>query len=161
MPISATGAKAVRTPSKRRDGFTLVELMVVLVIIGLASAAVVTAIPDGRARITDDADAFAARLVAARDLSVVAGTDVAVAIDTIGYSFVRRSGAGWQPAPGRALEPRRWADGTAVQTRIDSGDRLVFDTTGLATPALVTLRRGSNRASISVDAAGAVHVEAR
>jgi general secretion pathway protein H len=157
MPISATGAK----PTLRSEGFTLVELMVVLVIIGLAAAAVVIAIPGQQARLTDDADAFAARLVAARDLSIIGGHDIAVAINERGYAFANRDGADWQPASSKALQDRQWGDGTAVQIRIDGGDRIVFDTTGLATPGLVTLQRGSSRASIVVDAAGAVHVESR
>jgi general secretion pathway protein H len=135
--------------------------MVVLVIIGLATAAVVMAVPGQQARLTDDADSFAARLVTARDLSIIAGHDIAVEVDAAGYRFTHRDAGGWAPEAGKALRARQWADGTAVQTRIDGGDRLVFDTTGLATPALVTLQRGSSRASIIVDAAGAVHVEAR
>ncbi|NJC07118.1 GspH/FimT family pseudopilin [Polymorphobacter fuscus] len=161
MPTSATGADRAGTPSPRRDGFTLVELMVVLVIIGLAAATVVVAIPDQQARLADDADAFAARLVAARDLSIVSGRDIAVEVDAVGYRFAQRRVDGWQPAAAKALQARLWGTGTAVQTRIDNGDRLVFDTTGLATPALVTLQRGRGRASIAVDAAGAVHVDAR
>lgn len=161
MPISATGADTPCPASRRRDGFTLVELMVVLVIIGLASAAVVMAVPGQQARLTDDADGFAARLVTARDLSIIAGHDIGVAVDANGYRFAHRDAGGWAPETAKALRDRQWGDGTAVQTRIDGGDRLVFDTTGLATPALVTLQRGSSRATIIVDAAGAVHVEAR
>ena len=47
------------------NGFTLLELMVVLTIIGFISAAVVLAIPDPRGRVIEDADRFAARVAAA------------------------------------------------------------------------------------------------
>jgi general secretion pathway protein H len=161
MPISATGADPAPKPSARRDGFTLVELMVVLVIIGLATAAVVVAIPAGQSRLADDADAFAAKLVTARDLSVITGHDIAVAVDTKGYAFSHRDGAGWRVTTERPLQSKPWPVGTAAQTRIENGDKLVFDSTGLATPALITLQRGSSRASVAVDAAGNVHVEAR
>ena len=39
----------------RQDGFTLIELMVVLVIIGLAGAAVMLAIPDAGGSLTGEA----------------------------------------------------------------------------------------------------------
>lgn len=161
MPTSATGADPTQSPSARRDGFTLVELMVVLVIIGLATAAVVVAIPARQMRLADDADAFAAKLVTARDLSVITGQDIAVTVDATGYAFSRRNGAGWRATTERPLQSKPWPPGTAAQTRMESGDKLVFDSTGLATPALITLQHGSSRASVVVDAAGNVHVEAR
>ncbi|MDB5704285.1 MAG: ral secretion pathway protein GspH, partial [Sphingomonas bacterium] len=43
----------------RDGGFTLVELMIVITIIGLASAAVVWALPDPRGRLRDEATHFA------------------------------------------------------------------------------------------------------
>src|SRR3546814_5608146 len=54
-----------------QSGFTLVELMVVVAIIGFVSAAVVLAMPDPRGRVIDDADRFAARVAAARDEAVI------------------------------------------------------------------------------------------
>ena len=159
MPISATGANRRRRIPARTNGFTLVELMVVLVILGLATAAVVIAIPDPAAQVSDDADSFAARLVTARDLAVVGGHDIAVRIDAQGYDFSRRDDERWQATTAKALQPRRWGTGVVALNRIDGSETMVFDTTGLATPALVTLQRGSSRASVSVDAAGGVHVE--
>lgn len=159
MPTSATGADRRGHRPARPNGFTLVELMVVLVTLGLATAAVVIAIPDPAARLGDEADSFAARLVTARDLAVVGGHDIAVRIDAQGYDFSRRDDERWQAITAKALQPRRWGTGVVALNRIDGGETIVFDTTGLATPALVTLQRGSSRASVIVDAAGGVHVE--
>jgi general secretion pathway protein H len=55
MPISATGR------ARRQSGFTLVELLIVLTIVGLMSAAVVIAMPDQRGSLVSEAERFAAR----------------------------------------------------------------------------------------------------
>ena len=46
MPTSATGAEA-----RPEAGFTLIELMVVMFVIGLAGAAVLLTVPDGRPQV--------------------------------------------------------------------------------------------------------------
>ena len=57
MPTSVAGSKL----TSRNAGFTLIELMIVVTIIGLASAVVVLALPDPRGRLRDEAAQFAAR----------------------------------------------------------------------------------------------------
>jgi general secretion pathway protein H len=146
---------------QRQAGFTLVELMVVMVVIGLMSAAVVVALPDPRGSLRDDSSAFAARLAAARDLSIIGGRDVAVRVDPAGYGFSTRADDGWQAVTDKALLPRRWGPGVAATAAIEGDGALVFDTTGLATPAQVTLQRDGASAQISVDSSGAVRIDAR
>ena len=135
--------------------------MVVMVIIGLMSAAVVVMMPDPRGSLRDDGTAFAARLAAARDLSIVGGHDVAVRIDAAGYGFSARDADGWRPVADKALAARAWAPGVSAQVAVEGDDALVFDTTGLATPAQVVLQRDGAQTQVTVDGSGAVRIDAR
>lgn len=142
-------------------GFTLVELLVVVVLIGLAAGTVVLALPDARDRVDDEAESLAARLVAARDLAIVSGRDTAVRIDGLGYRFEERGLDGWRPATARPLAPREWRGGIVVRPAIDGGAAAIrFDVTGMATPAVVTLQSGPARARVRIGLGGEVRINA-
>src|SRR3546814_13204921 len=86
-------APTVKRP--RPNGFTLVELMVVLAILALAAAAVVLTIPGEEQHVRSEADRLAARLAAARDIAVIEGRSVAADLAPSGYGLARRiPGAG-------------------------------------------------------------------
>ncbi len=151
MPILAAG-------NKRRfeTGFTLIELMVVLVLIGLASAAVVLAIPDPRGRVTDEAERFAVRARAVRDDAIVQGRTLAVHIDGNGYAVERRSQGRWQPVTNRLFMPVSWSAGTGVTSPTS---RISFDSTGaVADPLTVELTRDGVAVRIDIPGDGAAHV---
>lgn len=149
-PTSATGAER---------GFTLVELLVTMVILGLASTAVLLAIPDPRGSLREEGERLAARLAATRDAAIVGGREMAVRFDAAGYGFETRRGGRWLPADGRAFAARRWPEGTTVTTE-PATTRITFDATGLATPTVVRLSRDGAAARVTVEAAGAVRIDA-
>jgi general secretion pathway protein H len=147
MPTSATGSKD--------RGFTLIELMVVITIIALASAVVVFAIPDPRGRVVDEAERFAARVLAARDDAVVQGRDVRVRVSADGYSVERRRRGAWEALRDKPFRPIEWATGTGA----NGAEAIQFDSTG--TPAAATtliLTREAARASVAVAANGDIRV---
>lgn len=140
-------------------GFTLIELMVVLTIIGFISAAVVIAIPDPRGRIVDDADRFAARVAAARDEAVVTARPMGVWVSASGYGFQRREGGQWVPMEEKPFVSANWKTGTRALVGQDGRQQIAFDGTGLPTdPLTITLAREAERVQVSVDMAGKVAV---
>ena len=152
------------TPVRRfaEHGFTLVELMIVITIIALASAAVVLALPDPRGRLIDDAERFAARVRAAHDSAIIEGRPVSVWVSREGYGFDRRSDGAWQPISEKPFRVTRWA--TDVHPAVvgnDGRDRVTFDSTGLAdAPLAVDLRRsGDIAATVRIGSDGSVKID--
>ncbi|MFN3522492.1 MAG: GspH/FimT family pseudopilin [Phenylobacterium sp.] len=152
-PTSATGAEA-------EAGFTLVELMVTLFVIGLAGAAVVLTIPDHRPPVSEEAERFAARLTRAKEEAVLTNRSVDVAVTGAGYRFRVYVRGAWAPLAEKPFGEARWSEGLKASLEADGGRTGVrFDPTGGADPAVITLTREARRARVSVDEAGNVRVE--
>ena len=143
---------------RREYGFTLIELMVVITVIALASAAVVLTLPDGAAKLRSDAERFAGRVGAARDNAVIEARPMAVWVSPSGYGFARRAQGQWQPLEDKPFATTSWRDGVLADT--GGGQlRVVFDGTGMAAePMAVTLVREGRRLAVAVDANGRVMI---
>lgn len=140
-----------------QQGFSLIELLVVIVIIGLLSSVVVMTMTDPRGRITGDADRFAGRIRAARDSAIVSGRPMALWVSQTGYGFARREGGNWRSLDEGPLAAADWSRDT--QARFDgvSQLRMVFDSIGRADQPLdFTLARDAQHVRIQIDLDGRV-----
>jgi general secretion pathway protein H len=174
MPISATGSKPLfsgegRSPwapafagalSRRREsGFTLIELMIVLAIMGLVAAGVIMAMPDPRGRLSHEAERFAARTAAARDLAILEGRPIAVRVTAQGYAFDQRKSGAWAPIADSEFRSQPWSRGTAALVGQGGTIRTAFDATGQpSAPAAITLTRDGEHVRVAIAADGGVRV---
>ena len=151
-----------------RNGFTLVEMMVVLLVMALAGGAVMLVVGSGGASVAQDAARLASRVAAARETAITGTRPVSLWVSPSGYGFDLYAGGKWQPQPRGALAPVDWDKGTAVSTsgigdgaRLGGGAaRLTFDNLGLPEgPMTVTLKRDDKTARVEVAANGDVAVK--
>ena len=101
-------------------GFTLIELMVVLVIIGICTAGIglgLGSLLDPGRQLRQEAERLAQRLQVARDEARIDGRSIRWQADASGYRFSRREGNQWVTVQrDDLLRPQRWqATGIAVQ----------------------------------------------
>ncbi|MDX2235199.1 MAG: GspH/FimT family pseudopilin [Hyphomonadaceae bacterium] len=163
MPISATGD--LRTADA---GYTLLEALATLMIVGLLSTAVLLSSPGPERRTRDAAEQLAARLALASDESILLNRPVALVVNAEGYGFARLQDDGWRRIETRSpLIFRPWPNG--IEYRVEGADGagqpggtdgrvLRFDPLGGATPARIVLSGAGARYEIAVSAQGETSV---
>ena len=160
-------------------GFTLLEILVVVVIIGALAGAVVLAVDSGSARqLERESDRFSALLQQACEQAELGGRDIGVLMQDDGYGFATQVDGYWKPQPADVvLRQRKWIDGLLGEMTRD-GRRVAFNdassgevlpqmicySSGELTPFVLSLKLGDDEVRIEGKGDGSVAqaiVEAR
>ncbi|AQT09630.1 MULTISPECIES: GspH/FimT family pseudopilin [Pseudomonas] len=145
----------------KQQGFTLIELMVVLVIIGIASAAVGLSIkPDPLQLLRKDAERLAQLLQVAQAEARADGRPITWRATAKGFAFSRHSESGGGIDDLRddpQLRPRAW-ETPALQVRIEPRQRLVLNAEWINPPLRLVLSDGQHSLSLERSAAGQLRV---
>ena len=81
---------------KRQQGFTLIEIMVVVVMAAILMGAVMMSFPQtDKALLKENASRFSALLSLAQDESILQSRDMALAINENGYGYFRHESGEW------------------------------------------------------------------
>lgn len=145
--------------SPGEGGFTLIEMMVVIFLVGLLAGVVVLSTPGEQAAVRDDADRFALHVAAARDEAVLRSQPIALWISPSGYGFEGREAGAWRPIDTPPLAAADWRSGTSARIPAE-GQRLVFDSVGLPSEAIaIAIEQGGARRVVSISATGEVSID--
>lgn len=135
---------------------TLVEVLMVVFIIGLATSVVVLTLPPRTPPEQKAAAALAQTVRQAQDLAILTGQPTGLDLSPEGYGVTVWTGQAWQPR-GRTVQLDKALSVQLVSEQTErpaSWPELVFDPTGVATPATLTLqtRRGGFEIAVMPDA---------
>jgi general secretion pathway protein H len=151
----------------RAAGFTLVEVMVVMVIIGVTlGLASLNAMPSARQNLEGEARRIALLLQLARDEAIVRNRLVAFEADSEGYRFLVRNEAQWDPIAQDDLLRGRPFKSSPVTLLLDPASagasnplRITFGREPVDKPFVLTLGSGEERIAIRADGIGHFTVE--
>ena len=151
MRISAIGVR--RHPDR---GFTLVEVMVTLLLLGLVTGVALLTLPSGGAQLAREAEQLALRIKHAQREAMLTNRAVELVLAGHESRFRVRRGGRWQDLADGPFQPRPWPEGVRAAA---AGVR--FDPSGATEPISIRLSAGDRAMDLTVDAQGAVRIHER
>lgn len=157
-----------RTPRRAPAGFTLLELLVVLVIVGIMLGFVsFNAMPSERQVLQNEAQRVALLLQLARDEAIVRNRPVAFEVDEYGYRFwIRNENSEWKPFEHddmlREREFKRAPIDLTIEPPSAEGShplRITFGREPVDKPFVLTFAMGESHVAIHADGIGNFVVE--
>lgn len=157
------------TPASTQAGFSLVETMVTVAIVGLMAAAVSMAMLGRPEPVRVEAERLYARFEAARESAILTGEVIGFAPDAAGsgYVFLRYRDGSWRDLPDHpALAPRDLPEGVhlfAGETGEAASGELAplvwFDPTGFDQPFELQLQGASGEIRLVRSADGQLSIQ--
>ena len=166
--MSAPGPTNFLTMTRSQRGFTLIEIMVVMVIVGITLALVsVNFNQDDSKVLGEEANRLAALLEHAQSQAMITGKPVAWSAQTGSYQFWQRGKDGkWdEPSSDEILRERtfpvaiEWGEIKVAGNPIKLDERLVFLAGGLNPPFEMKIKYRDRQLSIRGTATGQVSVD--
>jgi general secretion pathway protein H len=154
-------------PARRAGGFTLVEIMVVMVIIGVTLGLVsLNAIPSPRQDLQNEAQRLTLLLQLARDEAIVRNRPVTFEATPERYHFLVRNETRWDPIVGDDLLRERDFKNGPLTLLLDPASagtvnplRITFGREPVDKPFVLILSTGGYRVAIRADGVGHFTVE--
>ena len=154
-------------PRRRPGGFTLVEIMVVMVIIGVTLGLVsLNAMPSPRQDLQKEAQRLTLLLQLARDEAIVRNRPVTFEATPERYHFLVRNETRWDPITGDDLLRERDFKNGPLTLLLDPASagtvnplRITFGREPVDKPFVLTLASGGNSVAIRADGVGHFTVE--
>lgn len=126
----------------KEQGFTLIEIMVVVVIAAILMGAVAMSFPDSSDdRLKEQGGRFSALISLAQDEAILQSQDFALSVNDSGYSFYIRRDGSWDPYSDKPFIDREIPADIETEVILE-GIPIKLKTKGKAKPQIVVFSSG-------------------